>query len=176
MRCVSVAAFCVLAVVPMTADAQIRMRTSEAQKLRSASALESRGDYQGAEEVLRELLEEDPSSSGGLFALERVLRNQGEIIRILPAVNAFLAEDPASSGVRYLELRVLTEVDSLDAVRREAEAWLAGMMYDSTRGRSCLGIFDAAALEDGPVCRLWLKTPVPHGLHGCWSPELAHEF
>ena len=125
MRCISVAAFCVLAVVPMTADAQIRMRSSEAQKLRSASALESRGDYQGAEEVLRELLEEDPSSSGGLFALERVLRNQGEIIRILPAVNAFLAEDPASSGVRYLELRVLTEVDSLDAVRREAEAWLA---------------------------------------------------
>ena len=58
----------------------------------------------------------------------------------------------------------------------EADAWLAGMMYDSTRGRSCLGIFDAAALEDGPVCRLWLKTPVPHGLHGCFSPELAHEF
>ena len=58
----------------------------------------------------------------------------------------------------------------------EADAWLAGMMYDSTRGKSCLGIFDAAALEDGPVCRLWLKTPVPHGLHGCFSPELAHEF
>lgn len=115
----------VLVTSPAPLDAQIRMRNSEAQKLRSASALESRGDYEGAARLLRELLAETPDSDGGLFALERVLRRQGDIVTILPHVDAFLAEEPESSGVRYLELRVLTDVDSLEAVRREADAWLA---------------------------------------------------
>ncbi len=105
-------------------EAQVRMRNSDAQRLRSAAALESRGDYDGAEAVLFELLEERPSFSGGLFALERVLGKQNQIIRILPAIDAFLEDDPSSSGVRYLELRVLTQVDSLEAVRREADIWL----------------------------------------------------
>ena len=115
---------CALICLPVAINGQIRLRSSDAQRLRSASALESRGDFVGAEAVLRELLEENPSSSGGLFALERVLRSQGEIVRILPAVDEFLSADPLSSGVRYLKLRVLTEVDSLAAVRREGAAWL----------------------------------------------------
>ena len=52
----------------------------------------------------------------------------------------------------------------------EADAYLAGMMYDATKGRSCLAIFDAARLADGPLCRLWLNEKIPHGLHGCWTP------
>jgi tetratricopeptide (TPR) repeat protein len=100
------------------------MSNTDAQRLRSASALESQGDYQGAEEILRALLDERPNSDGGLFALERVLRHQGEIIRILGSIDSFLEEEPESSGVRFLKLRILTEVDSLQAVRREAEVWL----------------------------------------------------
>lgn len=105
-------------------DAQVRMRNSEAQLLRESAARESRGDYDGAAEVLRELLERNPASSGGLFALERVLRQNGDVISILPTIDAFLEEQPRSSGVRSLKLRVLADVDSLDAVRRESEAWL----------------------------------------------------
>ena len=45
-----------------------------------------------------------------------------------------------------------------------------GMMYDASKGRSCLALFDAAALAAGPLCKLWLKEVIPHGLHGCWSP------
>ena len=60
---------------PGLANAQLRMSTSDAQRLRAASALESRGDYQGAEEILLELLHERPDSDGGLFALERILRH-----------------------------------------------------------------------------------------------------
>ena len=26
--------------------------------------------------------------------------------------------------------------------------------------------------ESGPVAQLWLKDFVPHGLHGCFTPEL----
>ena len=54
-------------------EAQVRMRNSDAQRLRSAAALESRGDYDGAEAVLFELLEERPDGD--------VLRNHGEDLR-----------------------------------------------------------------------------------------------
>jgi hypothetical protein len=66
------------------------------------------------------LLADNPVSSGGLFALERILRRQGDIITILPAVDAFLVRNSESSGVRSLQLRVLSEADSAEAVRREA--------------------------------------------------------
>lgn len=156
------------------ASAQVRMRSTEAQLLREAAARESRGDYGGAEEVLRRLLEESPASSGGLFALERVLRHQGDVVSILPAVDAFLAENPQSSGVRSLQLRVLSEADSVDAVRREAEAWFeddptseipyreASRVYEGAfgadaalevlaRGRDAIGQPDALALERGDL-------------------------
>ena len=98
------------------ASSQIRRGTDEGRLLRDAAARESRGDFDGAESVLRRLLEVDPASSGGLFALERVLRAKGETAEILPVVDAFLARDATSSGVRYLKLRVLVEFDSLDAL------------------------------------------------------------
>ncbi|HSM61285.1 MAG TPA: hypothetical protein VK849_10830 [Longimicrobiales bacterium] len=97
----------------------------ESRLLREAAARESQGDYDGAERVLRRLIETSPASSGGLFALERVLRVKGEPREILPVVDAFLARDPSASGVRYLKLRVLAEVDSLDALSAEAERWIA---------------------------------------------------
>lgn len=53
-----------------------------------------------------------------------------------------------------------------------ADVWLAGMMYSADVGRSCLAILDGDDLESGPVCRLWLRQAVPHGLHGCFVEEL----
>jgi len=142
--------------------------------LRDAAARESRGDYEGAEQVLRALLEESPGSSGGLFALERVLRAQGEVVSIMPAIDEFLEATPDSPGVRSLELRVLADVDSLDAVRREAEEWIAlqserevvyrevsrvyARVFDEraalavlSRGRDRLGDPTAFALEIGDL-------------------------
>ena len=49
-----------------------------------------------------------------------------------------------------------------------ADAWLAAMFYDADRGVSGLAILDAANVAAGPVCRLWLRQGVPHGLHGCF--------
>lgn len=160
--------------IPPHASAQVRMRSTEAQLLRDAAARESRGDYEGAEEVLRRLLVDNPVSSGGLFALERILRRQGDIITILPAVDAFLVRNAESSGVRSLQLRVLSEADSADALRREAEAWFAAApgseipfreasrIYERMfgvdaaldllrRGRAALGRPDALALEIGDL-------------------------
>lgn len=54
----------------------------------------------------------------------------------------------------------------------EDDGYLLGMTYDHLHGgRSSLIILDARAVASGPVCRLWLKHHVPHGLHGSWSPE-----
>jgi all-trans-8'-apo-beta-carotenal 15,15'-oxygenase len=54
----------------------------------------------------------------------------------------------------------------------EADVWIAAMMFDATRGQSCLAILDGDRIEDGPVCQLWLQHHVPHGLHGCFTEQV----
>jgi tetratricopeptide (TPR) repeat protein len=119
----SVATLMLLLLCSTPVVGQIRRGTDEGRLLREAAARESRNDLDGAESVLLRLLEADPASSGGLFALERVLRAKGETAEILAVVDAFLARDATASGVRYLKLRVLMEFDSLDALEDEAELW-----------------------------------------------------
>ncbi len=106
--------------VVYSADAQ----TEESRALREAAALESVGDYEGAERALKGVLNDSPTSPGALFALERVLRGQGRVVEVLPYADRFLEAAPASTGPRYLKLRVLVEVDSLEAVRAEGEDWI----------------------------------------------------
>ena len=54
---------------------------------------------------------------------------------------------------------------------REEDAYLLGLSYDGERGRTALCIFEAANVSKGPVCRVWLRGHLPHGLHGSWSPD-----
>jgi len=54
----------------------------------------------------------------------------------------------------------------------ETEAYLLGMVQDSVKDRSAVAIFDLDRdLQEGPVAMLWLKSSIPHGLHGCFSAE-----
>jgi carotenoid cleavage dioxygenase-like enzyme len=54
----------------------------------------------------------------------------------------------------------------------ETDAYLLGMIQDSVRHRSGLAIFDLQKeLRDGPVAVLWLKSSIPHGLHGCFAVD-----
>jgi tetratricopeptide (TPR) repeat protein len=112
------------ALMATPALAQVGSRSGETQLLREAAALESRGDLDGAAAALLELLDRHPASSGGLFALERVLRSKGTIDDLLPVVGAFLEAAPDASGVRALELRVLLEVGDTDALREHGRAWI----------------------------------------------------
>jgi tetratricopeptide (TPR) repeat protein len=95
----------------------------EARLLRAASSHEWRGRLDEAEEVLTGLLAAKPTSSGGLFAFERILRTRSRVGEILPHVDRYLEARPDASGPRYMKLRVLVEIDSLDAVVDAAEAW-----------------------------------------------------
>jgi all-trans-8'-apo-beta-carotenal 15,15'-oxygenase len=55
---------------------------------------------------------------------------------------------------------------------KETEAYLLGLVYDSVRDQSSLMVFDLEReLKQGPVCKIWLKTALPHGLHGCFAPD-----
>jgi all-trans-8'-apo-beta-carotenal 15,15'-oxygenase len=54
----------------------------------------------------------------------------------------------------------------------EDDAYLLAMVFDATKKKSALAIFDLKEqLREGPVCMLWLKSHVPHGLHGCFAPN-----
>jgi hypothetical protein len=95
----------------------------EARLLREASSHEWRGQLDEAEGVLKGLLDRSPTSSGGLFALERILRTRARVGEVLPYVDRYLDEVPSASGPRYMKLRVLVEVDSLEALEDAADAW-----------------------------------------------------
>ena len=55
---------------------------------------------------------------------------------------------------------------------KEDSVWLLAMMFDAELDKSCLGIFDGENISRGPVARLWLKTHLPHSLHGFFVPKL----
>lgn len=172
-----IACLTAVALLPRPADAQARGGGTTNGMLREAAGLEASGDLEGAERVLRHVLERDPRATGALFALERVLRSQGEPEAVLPVVRDFLSGDPGRAQVRLLELRVLAELDSVDAVRRRASAWAADdpspstyrelvVLYEPTfgadealellrRGRRATGDEELLAFEMGDL--LWLS-------------------
>lgn len=120
-----VAAAVLTAALPAPAAGQRGARMEESRLLRQAAAQESQGELEAAEATLRSLLERTPTSAGGLFALERVLRAQGRVEELLAVADAFLAAAPGAEGVRHLKLRVLADVDSLEALQGEARSWFA---------------------------------------------------
>ncbi len=139
--------------------------------LLEAATLESRGDLDGAEAALRRLLEMDPTSTGAIFALERVLRAKNQSRALRPIVDAYLAR-ASDPEVRALKLQLLVEADSVQTMVGEAERWLTSEPREQTfaavaavyeralgperalevlrRGRDRLG-GDALALQTGDL-------------------------
>jgi tetratricopeptide (TPR) repeat protein len=99
-------------------------REREAALLRDAAAMEARGDHAGAEQVLRSVLEQAPTSTGALVAMERALRAQNRTRSMLPYIDRMLAVDPRASQAWTTKLRLLVEVDSLSSLEQEAQAWM----------------------------------------------------
>jgi len=54
----------------------------------------------------------------------------------------------------------------------ERDSYLLGMVFDAVEQRSFLAVFDLQNdLRHGPICKLWLKSQIPHGLHGCFAAD-----
>jgi all-trans-8'-apo-beta-carotenal 15,15'-oxygenase len=75
-------------------------------------------------------------------------------------------------GSRYFVSEPLIVPKQCGDPDKEEDAYLLGMVHDAARDRDFLAIFDLSReLKEGPVAKLWLKSSVPHGLHGCFAAE-----
>ena len=96
----------------------------ENRMLRRATTQEARGELTAAEATLRELLRLHPGSSAGVFALERVLRNDDRLDEALPVVDGFLAVEPGTATVWALKLSILAETEAERAVDEAVRDWI----------------------------------------------------
>ncbi len=107
----------------------------EGRLLRSSASQESQGNLAEAESILRDLMAQRPTSSGGLFALERVLRSRGRIGDVLPMAIAYRDAEPAAAAPRVLMLRVYSELGAQGDLVDAAELWIeeSGMSAEPYR-------------------------------------------
>jgi len=74
-------------------------------------------------------------------------------------------------GTRYFAGEPLVVPKAYSDIKDEMQAYLLGMVQDCVKDKSFVAVFDLERpLKDGPICKLWLKSAVPHGLHGCFVP------
>ena len=75
-------------------------------------------------------------------------------------------------GTRYFAGEPLIVPKFGSDPNNEEAAYLLGMVQDSVKDRSGIAVFDLERdLKAGPVSMLWLKSSVPHGLHGCFAQD-----
>lgn len=167
---------CVALVAPVGLHAQEDDPQLETRLIRAAAGEESLGDLARAEGTLRDLMDQRPTSPGGLLALERVLRAQDRHAEILPLAERFVGLEPYASSPRLVQLRVYAELGDLSALEDAAEDWLStvepsvepyrrvGSVYALAfgperaltvleQGRSALGQPSVFAMEAGDLLR-----------------------
>ncbi len=118
--------FCVALLRPVVVHAQEDDPRLETRLLRTAANQESLGDLARAEETLRRLMDERPTSTRGIFALEGVLRARGRVREVLPFAERFAELEPYASVPRLLEFRVYIELDDESGLEDAAEDWMDG--------------------------------------------------
>jgi len=55
----------------------------------------------------------------------------------------------------------------------EDDGYLLTLVLDGAARRSEVVVLDARKVSAGPVCRIPLEAPLPHGLAACWAPDYA---
>ena len=73
-------------------------------------------------------------------------------------------------GTRYFTSEPLIVPKAGGDPHNERDAYLLGIVRDAATERNFLAIFDLERnLQEGPVCRLYFKSGIPQGLHGCFQ-------
>ncbi|MGE3923479.1 MAG: carotenoid oxygenase family protein [Lautropia sp.] len=86
--------------------------------------------------------------------------------------NAVARIDGESGRTRQYDYGAQTIVEEHLFVPRpdaaEGDGWLVGTAYDFTRRRTLLSVFDATAVDAGPIAQARLPYGLPFGLHGAF--------
>lgn len=112
----------VLLAVSATAGAA-QEPASELERLREANLLEAAGNVQGAEAVVKDVLEANPASLTALLALERLLSVQGRGADVLPFADRLIAAEPRSAVGHQLRLRILARTGTDAALGQAVATW-----------------------------------------------------
>lgn len=110
-------------VSPIEAQRVGSSRRQAGRMLREAAEQENTGNLAGSEATLRELLNEQPQSTGAVFALERVLRAAGRLPALVEVLEIHLSALPGATAARFTQVRVLAELEDLSGVAQAVEAW-----------------------------------------------------
>ena len=54
----------------------------------------------------------------------------------------------------------------VDNTQKEGNGYLIGTALHLPSNRTCINIFKANRVSDGPICRAWLPGVIPLGFHG----------
>ncbi|KAL3935043.1 MAG: hypothetical protein SGBAC_009355 [Bacillariaceae sp.] len=75
-------------------------------------------------------------------------------------------------GTRYFVTEpIIVPKDGGDPYDEDA-AFLLGIVRDAAKEKNFLAVFDLEkGLHEGPVAKIWLRSGVPHGIHGCFSKD-----
>lgn len=108
--------------VPVILQAQARDSLFEAESLRSALRQEIEGNFAEAEKILKDVMNHKPTSTEGLFALERMFRSQGRIKDIFPIVQRYQDSEPYAAIPRIVMLRAFEELNAVDELKKQWSA------------------------------------------------------
>jgi len=78
-------------------------------------------------------------------------------------------------GTRYFAGEPLIVPKHGSDPTNEKAAYLLGVVHDTVKDKAAIAIFDLEMrnLCDGPVAMMYLKSAVPHGLHGCFASDFG---
>ena len=86
------------------------------------------------------------------------------------AISAHLARVCVSRMCPSIFLCIMIIAFRLNS-QSEDDGYLICYGFHAMELRSELLVFDALRVEVGPTARLGIPVPLPHGLHGCFSPQ-----
>jgi tetratricopeptide (TPR) repeat protein len=100
---------------------------SELARLRQATGLEQTGDIAGAEKLVRDILQANPTSLSALLTLERLLDVQGRTKEIIAPIDRLLELDPKSVVGHQTRIRVLGQQENSQPLEAAASTWIRAM-------------------------------------------------
>ena len=123
----------------------------EIRLLREATARETAGDLAGAERILRSILAARPNSLSAILSLERLLRVQGRLEELLPAIDALLAVDPTSAIGHQMRVRTYSALDRVEDLERAGEEWVRATPRVETPYREVARVWEARGDADRAI-------------------------